>query len=608
MEAASTLIWSPASNIASSLLSCSDFYLFWCNRLFQSIWIFAAVAVPTSPALAFAPNNDGRTPTFSREVAPILFKHCVNCHRPGEIAAAHSLLSYDAAKPWAEAIKDQVRKREMPPWPADPQRSMKFRNDARLSRQDIDTLVAWVDADAPRGVDADLPSTPIAPLGWLHPQGIAPDAVVTLPEITLAATGEIPYIQQRVKVPFSEDKWIVAMQMRPGNNALVHHMGITEVATADGVTLEQLNEFAKFARQIGIPDGTLADIRPAVTDPVNPDAYDMLGVYTPGTTFEMYRDGSAKLLKGGKNLYINFNIHYTTTGKPEKDRSQLALWFQSQPPKHQLYRAPAAVATIIANGRQLLTDGAGTKAEGTDVAIPPIPPYMENYELTGVTAYTEPVTIYQLQPHAHMRGKDFKYAVVYPDGRETTILTVPKYDFHWQLAYELDTPLELPAGSKLIVTAHYDNSSKNTHLRGLGADDLARNCGPDKAAYFRRQNQSWHEMFSPLIQYSIDNDNRHALPIAEVVGCLEPSPSRTWMLTKASDPIISETQSTSSAALRAAAAVPFGNQAYQLLGTGVFNPQRHGNRKVAVKGVLIRGADGSRLNVTSLEVLAGTCL
>ncbi len=118
---------------------------------------------------------------------------------------------------------------------------------------------------------------------------------------------------------------------------------------------------------------------------------------------------------------------------------------------------PASGETIIADGRQLLTDAPGEKAEGTSVAIPPIPPFAENYEVIGITAYTEPVTIYQLHPHAHLRGKDFKYVVVFPDGREETLLSVPKYDFHWQLAYELDTPLKVPTGSKLIVTAHHDN-------------------------------------------------------------------------------------------------------------------------------------------------------
>jgi hypothetical protein len=396
-------------------------------------------------------------------------------------------------------------------------------------------------------------------------------------------------------------------------------MGITEVELADGVTPDQLDAFARAARKLGIPQDSLSIQKPAVDDPVQP-SHDMFGVYTPGSTFEMYRGGSAKLLKAGGNMYINFNLHYTTTGRPEQGRPRLALWFQPGPPAHQLFRAPAAVETIIANGRELLTDDPGTKAEGTGVAIPPIPAYAENYELIGVAAYAEPVTIYQLQPHAHMRAKDFKYAVIYPDGREVTVLTVPHYDFHWQLAYDLETPLKLPAGSKLVVTAHYDNSARNSHLREPGSEDFARNCGPDKLAYFRRENQSWHEMFSPFIQYSRDNldprrgSGRHGvsgvpssnlprLPLVEVVGCLGRG-ATGWALGHGSAPTPTPVPSTSAAALAASAAIPRDTRSYELLGADPFSPQAHLAEAVAVKGILIPG--GGRINVTSLQAI-GQC-
>ena len=389
-----------------------------------------------------ATRSEIEAPSFTRNVAPLLFDKCVSCHRSGQIAAALPLDTYEAAKRGADSIKKQVVKRAMPPWSADPAHSLKFRNDARLSRQEIDTFVGWIDAGAPRGPDADLPPVPASsPAGWLHPQGIAPDAVVTLPEFSVQAAGEIPYVQILVKAPAGPDRWISAMQVRPGNPALVHHVGIAEVVLADGVKPEDLQALDAFARKLGMPGSASIMTRPAVVDPENSATYDMLGVYTPGSTFETYGMGNAKLLKGGSNMYINFNMHYTTTGKPEKDRSQLAFWFQSQPPKHVLYRVPASGKTILSNGRQLLTDDPGTKAEGTDVAIPPIQPYAQNYELIGVTAYTKPVTLFQFQPHAHLRAKDFTYVVVYPDGREVTVLSVPKYDFHWQLAYELQTPL-----------------------------------------------------------------------------------------------------------------------------------------------------------------------
>jgi hypothetical protein len=553
--------------------------------------------------LGFSSAGVGAIPTFTKDVAPILFKHCANCH--------DSLLSYAAAQSSAQVIKQQVRTLTMPPWPADPAHSLKFRNDARLSERDVATIVAWVDAGSPKGEGHDLP--PAADLAgqWLNPEGRAPDAVISLPVIHVEATGEVPYIRQLVKVPVAEDKWIAAMQLLPGNRNLLHHMGITEVALPKGMGPAQINEFAAIAREYGIPDGSAANTPPAVVDPTNAGVYDMLGVYTPGSTFEAFTDDSGKLLKGGKNYYINFNIHYTTTGRPESDRSQLGLWFRSTPPGHQLIRAPVAVDTIIAQGRELLTDAPGTKAEGTRFAIPPIPAYVQNYEMIGISAYTQPVTLYQLQPHAHMRARDFTYIAVYPEGRKQVLLTVPAYDFHWQLAYQLDHPLTLPPGSKLIVTAHYDNSQKHYDER-VKADDSASNCGPENVAYFRRQNQSWDEMFSPLAQYAVsasgpaapDTDTPH---IVRVVGCLAQDRSKKWLLTKAGDPVVTNSQATSTVELKAAAASPLGVKTLDLLGVDVFAPGDHRGQKVAVKGVLIPEAGNSRVNVTSLQTLAAAC-
>jgi hypothetical protein len=581
---------------------------------YAAIWnVLLASVLSLLPVGSAARSPD---PTFNTNVAPIIFNHCVKCHRPAQIASRVPLVSYDEVRPWAGSIKQKVMAREMPPWPADPNKSVKFRNDARLSQQDIDTLVAWVDAGAPKGNNSDVPSIPKFDDGWMHPQGLKPDLVVSLPGLVhLPATGEVPYVRLLVKVPFSDDRWVVASQTRPANPAVVHHMAITEIALADGVNATDLDQLAAIARQMGLPNAIFG-VRPAVTVLSNPEQFDMLGMYTPGSTFEMYGTGAAKLVRGGSNMYLNFNVHYQTDGKPETDQSMIALWFQPAPPKHQLFRVPGAAQTIIANGKELLDDAPGTKAEGTRFSIPPIPPYEGNYELIGVTGYVEPLTIYQFQPHAHHRGKDFQYTVVYPDGREQIVLSVPNYDHRWQMAYEPETPLNLPSGSKLVVTAHYDNSMKNMH-----------NPAPEKEVYFRDQNQSWDEMFSPFIQYTIDTQDlanpqqqhereektstshqREYLEIAEAVGCLERDITEKWMLTRASEPVVSGTQSTSSATLEATKAKALGSRRYQLLGAGVFGPSTHLGEKIAVKGILIEDSKASRLNVTSLQTVATKCV
>ena len=586
-------------------------------------------ALAASLALGFSQIVSARhqaAPTFTHDVAPILFKNCVKCHQRDELASRVPLTSYDAVRPRAELIKQAVMSGEMPPWPADPTIGVKFRNDPRLSQREITTIKAWVDAGAPKGNDADLPAPPQSGERWEHPQGLKPDLIIPLPgDLHLPAKGVIPYVRILVKVPFSDDRWVVASQTRPGNPAVVHHMALTEIALPDGMNPSELDQLAVVARQMGLTEDALLNLQPAITTTPSTSAQpDILAIYTPGSTLETYENGSAKLLRGGKNMYLDFNIHYETDGKPETDRSKIALWFAPGPPEHQLFRVNGAGETIIANGKELLTDDPGTKAEGTRVAIPPIPPFAEHYELIGMTAYPEPVILYQFQPHAHHRGKDFRYVVVYPDGREETLLSVPKYDHRWQMAYELEKPLRLPAGSKLVVTAHYDNSTRKMH-----------NPAPEKPVYFREQNQSWDEMFTPFMLYSMDvqgpreltttspmqhqdekagsirphtSVENSALEIGEVVGCLQSDPSGQWVITHASQPMASATQATSSASLKAEATKPLGSGRYPLLGARFFNPSVHQAEKVAVKGVLVKDeVDHIRINVTSLQTLASSC-
>jgi hypothetical protein len=498
-------------------------------------------------------------------------------------------LTYDDAHARAASIRRVVASRFMPPWPVDPARSLKFVNDARLSRKEIDAIVAWADAGAPEG--SGLPPKP-PDSGWDLFQGRRPDFTVALTgDMHIPAQGSFPYVTVFVKVPFADDRWIAAAETKPTNPGVVHHMALTEVTLPDGMTP---SDAQRTARQLGVPVSSF--VKPAVMTPTNPSRPDMLSIYTPGSGLETYSDGSGKLLKGGKNNYVLFNIHYQTTGKPEIDRSQIALWFAPTPPAHQLYRVNGAGETILANGKELLADTPGEKAEGTHVAIPPIPPFDNNYELAGVTAYLEPITIYQFHPHAHYRGKDFTYSAVYPDGREQTLLSVPRFSHHWQMAYELETPLKLPAGSKLVVTAHYDNSAQKMH-----------NPAPDKPVSFRAMNQSSDEMFTPFVQLSVDGSRSDAIRLGSVVGCLAKNAAGVWLLQHATPPEISQTQGTTSLELNEEKKKPLGSENDVLYGTSVFGPTRVLGQKVAVKGVLLGDPGTLHINVTSLQSLDATC-
>jgi hypothetical protein len=581
-----------------------------------------AAALPLSSALG---KETATPPTFNADVAPILARRCINCHSEGGSMPRLPLSSYDAARAAARALRDQVVSRKMPPWYADPEQSVPFRNDARLSTAEVDTLLAWVDGGTPRGQGGDPPA-PALSKGWGHPQGRQPDAIVGLPRVKLPATGEIPYVRLLIKVTVPQDRWLSALQPLPGNAAVVHHMGITEVTLADGVTPENMAQLDAVARQLGMPNGSLTRPHPSISDPSDPTVYDMLSVYTPGTTFESFGTHAGKLLRAGPQQYINFNIHYTTTGKPETDQSNLGLWFASSPPAHQLYRAPMPGRTIIANQRELLTDDPGTKAEGTDVAIPPISPGEERYELIGVTALLNPITVYALQPHAHLRGKRFRYTVFLPDGREQTLLSVPQYDFHWQLRYELKEPLLLPAGSKLVITGEYDNSEHNAHLVTAAAQDPSGRCGPDKIVHFRDQNQTWDEMFSPILEYALaraayrpgragEPDPAHPgaavrgreVRLVGTAGCLVQEAGGGWLLTRVGRLESTTVQSTSTAERSALAKLPSGNLSVRLIGERPFNPVGRAGQRVAAKGALIKDAGGIRLNVTSLQAVGPGC-
>jgi mono/diheme cytochrome c family protein len=552
---------------------------------------------------------EAAVPTFTRDVAPILFQHCVRCHRADGSMADFPLSSYRSVTSKLQEVRDKVSRREMPPWPADPAASLPFSNDPTLARRDIDTIVAWIDAGAPQGDAADLPPEPTFASGWSHPDGRAPDAVVTLPRFTLAANGEVPYQERLIKLPFEDDRWLSAIEVRAGNPRILHHMGITEVRLPEGLKPENLSALDTIARHVGAPSGRILAEKPAVEDPQYPGSHDMVGVYTPGTTFENYGADFGKLLKGGKNVYLNFNIHYTTSGREETDVSRLALWFEPRPPSHLLIRAPAAVDAIMANGRQLLTDDPGTKAEGTAYALPPIGSNDSHYELIGMTAFTHAVTIHQLQPHAHVRARDFLYRVVYPDGREVPILSVPRYRYHFQLAYALKQPLILPAGSKLVVVAHYDNSPANPELQHLGSNMAAQRCGPDNVAYFGQQNQSWDEMFSPFIQYADGTPDVHPvkdLHLVTAVGCLVAG-RHGWMLERAAEAKRPASQGMSFDELAAAARTTPGAAQYRLIGIEQFSPAERGGSRVAVNGVLIPRAGGAAINVTSMYPTPSAC-
>ena len=391
-------------------------------------------------ALPMLAASNPPTVTFSKDVEPVLQKNCQGCHRPGE-AAPFSLLTYEQARPWAKAMKEAVRLKKMPPWFADPHYG-KFSNDRSLAQKDADILAAWADAGAPEGDPKDLPARVDFVEGWSIPK---PDVVFELPRAyDIPATGTIEY--QKVIVPsgFTEDKWVQFAEARPDDRAHVHHM-ILFIREPESHWLR------------GIKAGEFF-VAPKVKDEtVDTSALpsDFLVGYAPGQPPEILPPGQAKLVKAGSDLVLE--IHYTTNGKAGRDRSKFGLVFAKEPPKQRVLTLSATNGTFR------------------------IPPGDPNYKVDAAFELGTAVKLASVHPHMHGRGKDFEYRIVYPTGETQTILRVPRYDWHWQLWYNLAQSIELPKGTKIECTAHFDNSPNNPD-----------NADPAKEVTWG--DQSWDEM------------------------------------------------------------------------------------------------------------------
>ena len=452
-------------------------------------WILSCGVAADVAAQATAPAG----PTFTKDVAPILNKHCVSCHRPGEIGPM-SFQSYETTRPWARSIKDKVVKREMPPWAADPAHSMKMGNDRSLRQAEIDTLVAWAGAGAPRGNPADLPPAPTFASGW---QLGEPDFVFEQPVAwTVKPDAQEPYLYFYEKIPFSDDKFATGVEIRPSNFSVVHHSGVYIVDIPDGYTVKDGYLYDADGKQVppSVPMG-----KKATSGDGTPLAgADKIISYVPGRGYERYPDGYAKRVPAGK--YVRWVMHYNPTGQPETDRSKLGLWWAKGPVRQEVLNLQAGDPVPGSGGRGLyFAQGKEVLYESDDTTgrrgkTPVIPPYVADFKMMGITPVNEPITLYALTPHMHLRGKSMKWWVTYPDGREEVILDVPNFDFNWQIQYELATPLKIPAGSKITNVAIYDNSINNKW-----------NPAPEKEVYWSEQ--SWDEMYQPTTQFSVDSQD-----------------------------------------------------------------------------------------------------
>jgi hypothetical protein len=390
-------------------------------------------------------------PTYSKDVAPILYKNCTSCHRPGEIAPM-SLLTFKDTRPWVKSIGTKVSNGVMPPWHADPA-SGPFLNDRRLSASDKDTILRWVNAGAPEGDPKDLPMAPKYSDGWAIGE---PDAVFAMQEdYPLPASGTIAYQYFEVPTTFTEDRWVQAFEVRPGNRAAVHHVIVYTRPPAAPQQPRPAGDQAQAQRPRPQPPITFADGMeipagqtggPELPDgqrkargpndrPMPKQLGPSVGAYVPGNGYRVYEPGTAIKLIAGSTMILQ--MHYTSIGKATTDRTKIGFIFSKTPPKTPLVNA------VLANGGLHIAAGDANARVDAEMTL------NRDFVLWGIL------------PHTHVRGKRWTYEATFPDGRTQTLLSVPNYDFDWQTEYIFKEPVKLPKGTKVHATAWYDNSRAN---------------------------------------------------------------------------------------------------------------------------------------------------
>jgi hypothetical protein len=465
------------------------------TRFLVFVLLTAITALGTA-GLATPPADQSPQITFNKDVLPVLQKNCQTCHRPGGVAPM-SFMTYESTRPWAKAIKAAVVNKKMPPWFADPHVG-EFRNAPKLTPTDVNTLAAWADRGAFEGNPADRPPAPKWAQGWR----IQPDVVVSMPQpYRVAAKGAGEIKEFFIPNPFNEDTWVSAIEIRPGDPSVVHHVivqipegpsarvgavakpfaltggkpSITvcgnceedaptqapakQVAVkkvADPVVVAPKVEVARAQAQVlavsaaaanrvrlngrGQNGGSYSDIIVRLQEKeTGRGAFTtMEAVYAPGTQPLDFRYGdSAKLIRGGQP--IRLEVHYTPNGKATSDQTKVAF---------TLAKAPVQRRFVMMAPEHLVD------------SRKPIPHGEANFETKGELTFTRDAELVWFMPHMHLRGKDMTFQLIYPDGRQETVLSA-RFNFNWQLGYEVKKPIKVPKNTKMIVTAHHDNSANN---------------------------------------------------------------------------------------------------------------------------------------------------
>lgn len=395
-------------------------------------------------------NDSGAVPskvTYTRDIAPILNANCVTCHRPGEVAP-FSLLDYSHVKKHAEQIAELTQSHYMPPWKAQADFGH-FADERRLTDREINLIKRWVASDAPEGDSADLPPPPVFSSGWSLGQ---PDKVVTMAEpFDVPASGRDVYRAFVVPLDLPEDTYVVGVDFRPGAKSVLHHA----LFYLDG---------SKKARELDA-----ADPGPGYTSFGGPGFTPVgsLGGWAPGASPSLIENDTARYVPANSDLVIQ--VHYHPDGQPHKDQSSLAIYFAKKPVKHLI----SSLALIT---RQI-----------------DITPGDTNYHRDLSVELPMDVTLDGIIPHMHLIGREMKVQATTPDGKLVPLIHITDWDFKWQDQYRYAEPVHLPKGTRIDMTARYDNSTNN----------LANPNSPPKRVHWGEETTD--EMCICFLQLAVDD-------------------------------------------------------------------------------------------------------
>ena len=346
------------------------------------------------------------TPDYTADIAPILKENCVNCHRVGGIAP-FAMDSHQMVMGWSTMIRETLLTKRMPPAQVDPDINH-FSNARYMSNEDLQTLVHWIDAGAPRGTSTTDPLEGLTfQEGWELGE---PDLVVYAEDFVVPPTGVIDYRYPIIDLPFEEDVWVKAVQFVPTERSVVHHMIASIVEPGYSQEMESSERGEVRFMEGYAPGKEQATVFPEGT-----------GVFIP------------------KGYKIRLDSHYTTMGREVRDRTAIGIYLSDEVPEHEFrtYRL---------------------SHEGKDLVIPP---GAKDHRMYASYVFNKEVTMYAFRPHMHTRGKEMRFKVIYPDNTTAELINVANYNFAWQPTYRLTEPMVLPAGSRVTIDGAFDNSEYN---------------------------------------------------------------------------------------------------------------------------------------------------